>query len=415
MKVNKLLTIACHKYVSSETSEKNNFVWNMIGSMIFAAASMILSLLIIRIVGEDDGGIFAIAITVAQMLAFIEYYETRTFQVTDTKSTFEFGHYKAVKYILFVVSVVVSIVYSILTAKSNIYKCIVILLMCIYRFVDAYADLYEGAFQKDGRLDLTGKSQAFRTVMSVTVMLVVLITILGLIIFDVMPMKTFRNIAVIWNEKYILGILKNCFPLFIGSFLWSYILSASRIAIDAKMASNYSAYFQTLFMPVSIVNLFATFVMKPALTKLADEYASDYKKPFIVSISKISVIIVGFTIICIIGAWILGIPVLQILTGSELIQYKMVLILLMFAGGINALSYFGYYVLTVMRKSGMIIIGYIVSAIVAKLANEYLVARYGIKGGAYGFLTSVMVLFLIFYFCIIYTILKKNKKKLRKS
>ena len=359
----------------------------MIGSMIFAAASMILSLLIIRIVGEDDGGIFAIAITVAQMLAFIEYYETRTFQVTDTKSTFEFGHYKAVKYILFVVSVVVSIVYSILTAKSNIYKCIVILLMCIYRFVDAYADLYEGAFQKDGRLDLTGKSQAFRTVMSVTVMLVV------------------------WNEKYILGILKNCFPLFIGSFLWSYILSASRIAIDAKMVSNYSAYFQTLFMPVSIVNLFATFVMKPALTKLADEYASDYKKPFIVSISKISVIIVGFTIICIIGAWILGIPVLQILTGSELIQYRMVLILLMFAGGINALSYFGYYVLTVMRKSGMIIIGYIVSAIVAKLANEYLVARYGIKGGAYGFLTSVMVLFLIFYFCIIYTILKKNTKR----
>lgn len=54
MKVNKLLTIACHKYVSSETSEKNNFVWNMIGSMIFAAASMILSLLIIRIVGEDE-------------------------------------------------------------------------------------------------------------------------------------------------------------------------------------------------------------------------------------------------------------------------------------------------------------------------------------------------------------------------
>lgn len=50
-----------------------------------------------------------------------------------------------------------------------------------------------------------------------------------------------------------------------------------------------------------------------------------------------------------------------------------------------------------------------------KLANEYLVARYGIKGGAYGFLTSVMVLFLIFYFCIIYTILKKNKKILRKS
>ena len=91
----------------------------------------------------------------------------------------------------------------------------------------------------------------------------------------------------------------------------------------------------------------------------------------------------------------------------------------MFAGGINALSYFGYYVLTVMRKSGMIIIGYIVSAIVAKFANEYLVSRYGIKGGAYGFLASVSVLFFLFYFCIIYIILKitqnKVRKKLRKS
>lgn len=70
--------------------------------------------------------------------------------------------------------------------------------------------------------------------MILAISLSILIAILGLIIFDVMPMKTFRNIAVIWNEKYILGILKNCFPLFIGSFLWSYILSASRIAIDAK-------------------------------------------------------------------------------------------------------------------------------------------------------------------------------------
>ncbi|RGZ94122.1 hypothetical protein DW967_04985 [Agathobacter rectalis] len=88
----------------------------------------------------------------------------------------------------------------------------------------------------------------------------------------------------------------------------------------------------------------------------------------------------------------------------------MVLILLMFAGGVNALSYFGYYVLTVMRRSGMIITGYIVSAIVARFANEYLVVRYGIKGGAYGFLISVIVLFFIFYFCIIYTIFRKEHK-----
>jgi hypothetical protein len=43
-------------------------------------------------------------------------------------------------------------------------KAVIILLMCIYRVIDAYADVYEGAFQLDDRLDLTGKSLTFRTV-----------------------------------------------------------------------------------------------------------------------------------------------------------------------------------------------------------------------------------------------------------
>ena len=60
------------KYTSKETTEKKNFMWNMVGSTIFSAASMLLSLIVIRIMGADEGGIFAIAITVAQMLAFIE-------------------------------------------------------------------------------------------------------------------------------------------------------------------------------------------------------------------------------------------------------------------------------------------------------------------------------------------------------
>lgn len=428
MPANKLNNRLLRIYINGETSERKNFIWNMVGSMIFSAASMILSLLIIKIVGENDGGVFAIAITVAQMLAFIEYYETRTFQVTDIQKIYKFGHYKATKQVLLLVSLVVSLFYSMIKSKMNIYKCVVIFLMCIYRLIDAYADLYEGAFQKDGRLDLTGKSQAFRTILSVTALLlsllitgnmilsiVVAITfaLVGLFIFDTLPMKMFRSTKINWDRKYIEGILKSCFPLFIGSFLWSYILSASRIAVDAKMASNYSAYFQTLFMPVSIVNLFATFVMKPALTKLTDEYFGINKKHFVASIMKIVIMIIIFTIVCVMGAWVLGIPILQFLTGTKLMQYRIILILLMFAGGINALAYFGYYVLTIMRKSYCIIGGYMVSAIVAKIVNDLLVVEFGIGGAAVGFLISVLVLLIIFYIGILGGLL--NQTNLRKN
>jgi putative transporter len=410
------------KYTSKETTEKKNFMWNMVGSTIFSAASMLLSLIVIRIMGADEGGIFAIAITVAQMLAFIEYYETRTFQVTDVKDLFTFGQYKAVKIILLIVSVLVAIVYSMLKGQGAWHKFMVIFLMCIYRYIDGYADLYEGAFQKDGRLDLTGKSQAYRTILSVGVLLIsiivthnlvlsitisIIFAVLGVLLFDTLPMKAFRNIRPDWNLQAFISIIKSCFPLFLGTFLWSYILSASRIAVDANMASNFSSYFQALFMPVSIINLCATFILKPALTKLSQEYEKlSTDSAFIKSILVITGVIGVFTVICMAGAYLLGIPVLEIMTGTSLVKYKGVLVFLMLAGGINSLSYFGYYILTIMRKTGWIFSGYIIAAIVAMLASDYFVKVSGINGAAMGFFVSVATLLIIFVLGIFKDIIK---------
>ena len=36
--------------------EKRNMSWNMIGSFLYALASMVLTIAVIQIVGEDEGG-----------------------------------------------------------------------------------------------------------------------------------------------------------------------------------------------------------------------------------------------------------------------------------------------------------------------------------------------------------------------
>jgi len=41
--------------------EKRNMSWNMIGSFLYALASMVLTIAVIQIVGEDEGGIFSFA------------------------------------------------------------------------------------------------------------------------------------------------------------------------------------------------------------------------------------------------------------------------------------------------------------------------------------------------------------------
>ena len=50
-----------------EKNEKSDFLWNMIGSLVYAMSTVFMSYLTIRIVGEEKGGIFAIALTISQM------------------------------------------------------------------------------------------------------------------------------------------------------------------------------------------------------------------------------------------------------------------------------------------------------------------------------------------------------------
>ena len=50
-------------------------------------------------------------------------------------------------------------------------KAVTVVLMVAYKVIDALADTYEAEFQRNGRLYLTGKSNAFRTVISVGVFL----------------------------------------------------------------------------------------------------------------------------------------------------------------------------------------------------------------------------------------------------
>ena len=264
-----------------------NFMWNMIGSGIYSLVSMLLSVVVIRIIGENDGGVFSIAITVSQMMLYIAYFEQRTYQVTDTENKYDFSQYHGAKIIACSLMMVCSAIYIFFLKSYTIEKAEIIMLMCVYRMLDGYADLYEGQFQLDGRLYLTGKSMAFRSILSAFVFLLTLsitknmrmslyvaigAAALGVMVFDLAIEKVYRNISPDFNRVKVYNIFRECFPLFIGSFLWVYILSASRIAVDAHLTNTDTAYYQVLFLPVSIINLFATFFFRPELTDLSELY-----------------------------------------------------------------------------------------------------------------------------------------------
>ena len=375
----------------------------------YAASSLLLTYLTIRMVGADEGGMFAFALTMAQLLANIVYYETRNYQVTDTKNQYVFGDYHSVKIINSIIMLLTAAV-LVVARKYSFTKAILVILVCIYRMLDGYADGYESHFHANGRLDLAGKSMTFRAITSVSAFFVllsithntvvsisaaILAGVMGILIFDVWAFGAVGRVEISFNRKAISGIIKACFPLFASMFLWTYILSASRIAVDTAMNDNAQAYFQVLFMPVSVINLFATFILKPSLIGLTEDY-SNRSNRFIARTLKLLAEIAIFSVVCMALAYFLGPPVLQIISGLDMSQYRLLFTFLIFAGGINAIVYLLYSLLLIFRWSKQILITYVLASVLILFLSLKMTAVWGLWGASVSYLAAVSFVMIIF-------------------
>ena len=142
----------------SKNPEKRDIIWNMAGSFLYAFASMVLSIAVVQIAGEDAGGIFTFAFTTfGQHMFMMAYFGIRPFQITDTGGKYSFGDYLGLRLLTCGAAVLTGMGYVFLNGYS-FEKAAVVFLMVVYKVIDALADAYEAEFQRGGRLYLTGKS-----------------------------------------------------------------------------------------------------------------------------------------------------------------------------------------------------------------------------------------------------------------
>ena len=147
-----------------------NVVWNIAGSFVYAFASMVLSFLVIRLAGEEKGGIFSFGFsTLGQQLFLVAYFGIRPFHITDGAGEYTFGDYREHRIVTCLIALAFGAVFMMIRHGAylrgigdyNGEKCTILLLLIVYKVIDGYADVYESEFQRQGSLYLTGKSNFF--------------------------------------------------------------------------------------------------------------------------------------------------------------------------------------------------------------------------------------------------------------
>lgn len=411
----------------NKSNVKKDFIFNTIGTGINAFNSLFFMIIATRINGVSDAGIFTFAFSTAALFQIIGVYSGRIYQITDnTKATNE--DYLVNKVITCVIMFVVSILFILLRGYTG-KKMLVILILCIYRTLEAFSEVIYAYFQKNYELYKVGISLVLKNVLGLIVFLTINIftrnliySTLGLVLNYILIMlsydfKIFRNNFIklrninLNNQKKIFSL---GFSTFLLSFLLMYIVNIPRYVIDFKMSDASSSIFGILIMPASVVVLIAQFILHPFLMKINDFLIHKDYKNLKKNVMNICLVTSAFGIFATFIAYLIGIPILEFIYGISLKKYLMALIVVLIGATLYGVVSILSNILVAMRiASKQIIISFVVS-IFSLFISICFINSLGVNGACYGY-TITMLLDIILYIVLFAITEKKIRERKNKK
>ena len=413
--------------MNKENRQKKDFLWNAIGSLLYALASIVLAFAVIRIAGDDEGGIFGFGFsTLGQQMFIIAYFGIRPFHITDRKPEYSFGDYlgtRRLTSLLALLGTFLFLGFQLGSGQYGLHKAAILLMLALYKIIDGYADVYESELQRQDLLYRTGQSLAFRTSLSVLTLLGSLILsgnlLLSVLLADVMQLFgtwafAIRVLRACPSERldrrftpaHARTLLQSTSLLFFGVFLDFYIFSASKYAVDRLMSNADSGFFNILFMPTSFIYLLANFLIRPMLTRLADQFTAQDAEGFrasvrlmVQAVMMLSAGILAATLL--LGRWGLGIfeLILGASASGKLLPEFPAFFMIILGGALYAMANVMYYILVTVRQQRRIFLCYLMTTVLAFVSADRMVAARGMIGGAISYVLlmgGLLVLFGLF-------------------
>ena len=407
---------------------RSSYIWNSFNAMLSAAESPVILAVLNRTNGLNDGGIFSIAMAVAALMLFLGQYGLRRFQSSDIQEKYSFAEYYGMRWISCIVMMIASLAYCIHGTLFKGYgaeKFAVIMLICFIRAIQAFSDVVHGRMQQKGRLDVATKCSSVRYIMEMVSFVIMLLITRNLLVSAVacavasfiVFMLTSMNAAVDYctlkasfEPAKMKMLIVEGFPLFASLFLNMYLSNAPKYAIDTYLTEEIQATYNMIFMPAFVVQLVAHFIFNPILTTYAEIWTEGDVKKLTKLIFRQMLVITGLTVLGLVIAATIGIPVLSILFGADLSAYKKELCVVMLGGGMLGFSVFFNTVITIIRMHNTLIVCYGVAALAAFGLSGHFVRSYGMMGAAviYAIIMSVLMILLG---AILFWRLKKEKEQ----
>ena len=406
-----------------EENLKKNTIWNIIGTGINAFASLIFMIIVTRINDVNEAGIFTFAFSLATLFNVIGTYAGRIYQVTEKKDISN-NEFLVNRLITCLIMMIIAIGYVILK-KYELNKIIIVVLLCIWKMLEAFSDVIYAFLQKNDELYKVGVTLTIKNILGIAVFLVVdlitknlIISILSFIIvytlvmifYDFIQADMRKQIKGRVEKKNVLDIFVKGFPTFCVTFLNIYIINASKYAIDGLMADSYQAIFGIIVMPATLKILLAQFMVHPFLNIINNYVEKNDYKSVNKLLLKISACLFVIGVVAIVFCYFIGIYILEFVYGISLIDYNLCLSIILVGSIFSALTSVIITILIAMRYTVIQMIIYIVVTVCAYISSNILVQKFGVMGASVSYSLIMITNCIIFYLTYLIIVKKTNSK-----
>lgn len=402
---------------------RKNFIWNILGTGFNAFNSLFFLIIVTRLNGIDNAGIFSLGFSTACIIYVIGTYAGRIYQVTELDKSITDKDF-FINRIITSVMMIICVSGFVLIRKYDFYKSIVFVLLTLYKGLEAFSEVFYAVLQKNEQLHIVGKSLFFKSLIGLllfgiinlftkniilSISFLVIVNVIIIFVYDLKQTNKYIDLKSNYSKENIIKIFKSGFYTFAIAFLGIYILNAPKYSIDLYLGENYQTIFGIIVMPATVVGLVAQFLIHPFLNQIVKLYENNEFKNLQKLSFKLIFAIIIFGLSSAIVAYLLGTQILGFIYGIELYQYKTHLFFILLAATFYTIGIIYSSILTSIRETFFQFIIYIVVSVVALVTSNIFTKYWAVSGAVIAYF---LTMFLHFMMYTIYTNLKIGKKKI---
>ena len=349
-------------------SKKKDYIWNSLGSLLQSAISPVLLIVITRLNGIDDSGLFSFAISLSVVFWAVSLWGGRTYQVSDIKREFSSGGYVAVRFVASLIVAISAVAFCFLNGY-NTTKTGLIMILVTFKILESIADSLYGVMQIHHKLYIAGISltmkamlgfAAFMAVDIVTknviygTLAILLINMLIIFLYDILWVRRVETISISKKlcKEYItqaVVIMKRTSAVFVVVFLTMFSLNIPRYFFD-KSHPDQIGYFGIMAMPITLLGLFISFIIQPNVVNLSELLAKGKLKEFARIVGKINQITFGMGVLSVVLSYLIGVWVLNVIFGININNFRLDLTIMVIGAAANAFVSIYVNLLIIMRR-----------------------------------------------------------------